>query len=355
MATLNFKCLLDCLQSPESLPQDMMTSYEAFCFGDIHFALPQCTLNMQQVSLTYLKSLVNDNVFQPDGIKLNVYSGTTAILIVFLSSEEHQGIEHMHISLVVHCKECCLYMQDGILPFVKSIEATLKKVRDKHAQNKDPGGVHSYSLLIANYGGVMTVPTDPLYCLVYPTVYNNDVEDQNHFNTAASPSGMYTCACMCCTLLQHADKASPLEDLWRQLPYHPHGAQYRTLFPEIITPCNHWGLLIDHNTGEPYPMATVGDFCLVDPIFPGSPGDSLLFKEDELDRLKRKGFRISTYREEKPQPTAPKENKHKCPHTKEKAPSSSQKDDELCKTSSRNLGASSPWAPDSTSSKKLSH
>ena len=51
-------------------------------------------------------------------------------------------------------------------------------------------------------------------------------------------------------------------------------------------PHNHWGLLIDPNTGELYPMATVGDFCLVDLLFPGSPGDSLLFKEDDLNRLK---------------------------------------------------------------------
>ena len=72
MAKLSFKCLLDSLQSPESLPQDMMTGYEALHFGDICFALPQCTLNMQWVSLAYLKSLVNDNSFQPEGIKLNV-------------------------------------------------------------------------------------------------------------------------------------------------------------------------------------------------------------------------------------------------------------------------------------------
>ena len=167
--------------------------------------------------------------------------------LCFPSNEEHQHIEHVHISLVVHHDECCLYMQDGILPFVKSIEADLKKARDKC-------GAHSYSLLIANYGGVMAIPTNPPYCLVYPTVYNDDMEDQNYFNTAASLSGMHTHACMCHTLLQHTDK-----DLVCQRTCEgscliiPHGAQYRTLFPEIIAPCNHWGPLIDHNTGEPYP------------------------------------------------------------------------------------------------------
>ena len=143
----------------------------------------------------------------------------------------------------------------------------------------------------------MAIPTDPLYCLVYPTVYNDDTENQNHFNTAASPSGMHTHACMCCALLQHADKDPVCQRTYEgSCLIIPHGAQYRTLFPEIVVPHSHRELLINHNTGEPYPMVAIGDFCLMDPIFPGSPGYSLLFKEDDLNRLKRKGFHISTYR-----------------------------------------------------------
>ena len=197
MAALNFEHLLDCLQSPESLPWDMMTSHEALHFRDICFAPLWHALNRQHVSLVYLQNLVADKSFQPEGIKPDAYSNTTAILIVFLSDEEHQGIEHMHIDLVMHREGCFLYMQDGILSFMKSIEADLKKVRDQCAQNKDPGGVHSYSLLIANYGGVMAIPTDPPYCLVYPSVYSNDAEDQNRFNTAVSLSGMHTCSTPC--------------------------------------------------------------------------------------------------------------------------------------------------------------
>ena len=226
MATLSFKHLLDCLQSPESLPQDIMTGYEALHLRDICFALLQCTLNMQWVSLIYLKSLVSDNSFQPEGVKPDVYSHTTPILTVFLSDKEHQHIEHVHISLVVWCEGCHLYMQDRILPFMESIKADLQKVWDRCIQNKDPGRVHLYSLLIANHGGVMAVPTDPLYCLVYPTVYNTGTEDQNHFNTAASLSGLHTHCCICCTLLQHADM-EPVH--WRTYEGScliiPHGAQ----------------------------------------------------------------------------------------------------------------------------------
>ena len=289
-----------------------MTSYEALHFRDIHFVPPQCTLNMQWVSITYLKSLVNDNSFQPEGIKQNIYYSTTTILIVFLSDEEHQGIEHMHIGLVVHCKECLLYMQDGILPFLKSIEADLKKARDRCTQNKDLGRMHSYSLLIANYGGVMAIPTNPLYCLVDPTVYSDDAEDQNHFNTAASPSGMCTCSCMCCALLQHMDKDPVCQRTYEGsrliIPCCTH---YRTLFPEIVTPSNHQGPLIDHNTGEPYPMATAGDFCLMDPPFPGHPGDSLLFN---LNRLKRKGFHVSIYRGRNLSPPSSRKTNTSLPH-----------------------------------------
>ena len=264
MAALNFEHLLDYLQSPESLPLDIMTGYEALHLRDICFVLPWCTLNMQWVSLIHLKSLVADNSFQPEGIKPDACSHTTAILIVFLSDEEHQGIGHVHIGMVVQCEGCHLYMQDRILPFVKSIEADLKKARDRRAQNKDPGRACLYSLLIANYGDIMAVPTDPLYCLVYPTMYNNDMEDQNHFNTAASPSGLHTHSCICHTLLQHVDMDPVCQKTYEGSHLIiPHGAQYRTLFPEIVIPHNHQGLLIDHNTEEPYPMAATGDFCLV--------------------------------------------------------------------------------------------
>ena len=90
------------------------------------------------------------------------------------------------------------------------------------------------------------------------------------------------------------------------------------------------------------------------PSFQAVLETSLSFKEDNLTRLKRKGFHVSTYREEKPQPAIPKEDKHQSPHIKENVPSSSHKE-EPHKTSSRNSEALSPQAPDSTSSKKSSH
>ena len=354
MAALSFEHILDCLQSLEFLPKDMMTSYKALHFRDIRFMLLQCSLNMQLVSLTYLMSLVNDNSFQPKGIKADLYSSSTAILLVFLSDEEHQAIQYVHIGLVVLHAGCNLYTQDGILPFMKSIEEDLAKTRERCACNKDVGGVSSHALLVANYGGTMAVPTDPLYCLMYPTVYNAGTENQTHFNTAASPSGIHTHVCMCHSLLQLADKDPKNRRTFEgSCLIVPHGTQYWSLFPEITTPCNHWGPLIDPNTGEPYPMAVVGDFCLKDIIFPGSLRDSLLFNEDDLTRLKRKGFCISTYREEKSSPTTSKEDKHQCPCIQENVQSSSSKEEKSHRTNSFSR-ASSPWVPDSTSGKKSS-
>ena len=62
-----------------------------------------------------------------------------------------------------------------------------------------------------------------------------------------------------------------------------------------------------------------------------------------------------SHREEKPQPTVPKKDKHQSSCIKENMPSSSCKEEGSHKTSSRNSRALSPWAPDSTSSKKSSH
>ena len=117
MATLSFECLLDSFQSPvTNLGHD--DQLQGSPLWGHPLTLPQCTLNMQQVSLTYQKSLVNDSSFQPEGIKPDAYSNTTAILI-FLSGEEQQGTEHVHIGLVMCCEGCHLYVQDGILILLK--------------------------------------------------------------------------------------------------------------------------------------------------------------------------------------------------------------------------------------------
>ena len=159
MALIDFNTLLDHLQSPQSLPNEMLTSQEGLYFGDIHFAPLQCTLNMQCISLTYLKSLISDNCSQLEGMPFDAVSGSTAILIVFLSDEQHMAIQQVHIGLVVHHIGCNLYDQDGILPFINSIEEDLKMAQQKQDAGKDPGGVCSYAMLVTNFSGIMAVPS----------------------------------------------------------------------------------------------------------------------------------------------------------------------------------------------------
>ena len=145
-----------------------------------------------------------------------------------------------------------LYEQKAIPLFIKSIEDDLKKARSKQAAGKDPGKAHSFSMFISNFGGLMAVPTNPAYCLVYPNIYSNEVppKDKNHFNVKGGPPRLRTRACICCTLLQHAD----LSKAHRQ-KYHgshlviPQGAQYSHLLLKITMPHNHQVPLIDLHSG----------------------------------------------------------------------------------------------------------
>ena len=148
----------------------MLASQEGLCFRDMCFVLLWCTLNMQHVSLMYLKSLISDNSFQPEGMPSDAVSSSTTILIVFPTDAKHTTIQQVHLSLVVCCVSCNLYDQDGILPFIKSIEEDLEKARQRHDAAKDPSGVHSYAMLVAKFGSIMVIPMDPPHCLVYPIV-----------------------------------------------------------------------------------------------------------------------------------------------------------------------------------------
>ena len=281
MALINFNTLLDHLRSPHCLLNEMLTSQEGLHFGDIRFALPWPALNMQCISLRYLKSLISDNCFQPEGMPSDAVSGSTAILIIFLSDEQHTAM-----------------------------------------------------------------------------IYSDDIaiKNQNHFNTMASPPGLCTHSCICRALLWHADLTETHKQKYNgSCLIVPHGTQYKTLFPEITMLHNHRGPLINQSSGKPYPIVPVGDFSLVDKMFPCSPADSLLFNGEELARLKRKGYQISTFLEEKLHPSSPKRKEQLSSHSSGDMLGSSSRKVEPPKTSSKSPGASSPRAPpNSTSSKKSS-
>ena len=278
MAEIKFEHLLGLIQSKESIPNDMLSSQDGLWFGDIHFVPLWCSLHMQWVSLHYLSQLL-----KPEGISKILYSHSMAILLIFLSDDVLNSIKHIHIGLMVCCVGSELFGQDGILPFIDSIETDLKEVREMHEQGKQVGQVWFYTYLVAKYGGVMAIPTDLPYCLMYPMVCDGNVKDKTHFNTVGPPSGLHIKACMCHCLLHLVDMDPANRQKFKgSCLLVPRGMQYKTLLPILAEPCNHHGLLMDLNTGEPYPMEVAGNFCLEDAFFPSSPGDSLMFCDNEL-------------------------------------------------------------------------
>ena len=352
---ISFRSLHEHLQSLHSLPSDLLMSQEGLHFRDVHFAPLQCTLNMQCIPLTYLKILVSEDSFQPEGTTMDAASNSTAILIDFLSDNQHKAIQHIHIRLVVHHISCTLYEQKAIFPFIQSIKEDLQKARLKQASGRDPGWVCSYSMLVTNFGGLMALPTDPSYCLMYPNIYSDEValQNQNHFNTVGCSPGICTCSCICCTLLQHADltKAHRQKYNGSHLIV-PRGTQFKTLLPEITMSHNHRGPLLDLHSRKPFSMVLVGDFSPEDKIFPCTPRDSLLFNGDELTELQKKRYQVPTYRKEKPPASISQKEKLPSSCTLGDMPSSTSKEWEPPKSNRRSPWASSPRVPTGSPSRK---
>ena len=304
--------MLEHLQSPHSLPGDLLTNLEGLHYGDMFYMLLQCTLKMQCMPYTYFTSLILENNFQPEGMPMDMTSHTTTILLVFLSDNQFQTIEYVHIGLVVCHASCQLYEQKAIPWFIKSIEDHLEKARLKWEACGSSGRVHSFSMFVANFGSLMAVPTEPPYYLVYPNIYSASVppKDRNHFDVQCGPPRLHTHICICHALLQHADLSKA-----HRSKYHgnhmviPWGVQYNHLLPKITMLCNHRVLLIDLHMGEPFPMVPVGDFQLIDKIFPGMPRDSLLYNSDDLTKLQRMRFQVGMHQTEESSTTESKEEK----------------------------------------------
>ena len=162
-------------------------------------------LCMQRLSLYGLWKLITEGAFMPprseESPKL---SRTIAVLLVFWADSQHKEITDVYMGLVVRRVESHLYTPDQILDFIKEIEVDLQVVCD----TLDAGGDHSkrstFCLFISNFGGAMAVPTDPPYCLVYPTCYVRDA-DQDHFDTCSNLAGMHLHRCVCHATLQFSN------------------------------------------------------------------------------------------------------------------------------------------------------
>ena len=358
MALIKFDTMLEHLQSPHSLPSELLSGQEGLHYGDVRYMPLQRMLKMQRVPYNYFVNLVQENNFQPVGTTMDDTSNTTTILLVFTSDNQLQTIEYIHIGLVVCHVGCQLYEPRYVPCFTQSIDDDLKRTREQRAASGSSGKARSYSMFIANFGGLMAVPTDPSYCLMYPNIYSTTVpnEDGHHFNIQGGPPGLHTRTCIYRTLLQYAHLSET-----HRLKYHgshlviPWGAQYSHLLPEITMPCNHWVLLVDLHTGDPFPLVPVGDFQLEDTIFSRTPDDSLMYNSEDLTKLRRLRFQVTTHRMEQTSTIECKEEKSQSSCGPGEAPSLTSKNGE---PKSR---GKSPWAPlpkmtmDSPNRKSLHH
>ena len=121
-------------------------------------------------------------------------SNTTTILLVFVSDDQLQTIDYIHIRLVVHHTSCQLCELRSILCFIQSIDDDLKRTREKRAASGSSSKIHSFSMFITNFGGLVAGPTDLPYCFMYLNIYSTTVphEDRHHFNIQGGPPGLHT-------------------------------------------------------------------------------------------------------------------------------------------------------------------
>ena len=129
-------------------------------------------------------------------------SGMTAILLVFQVDDQHKQITDVYIGLIVCHVDSRLYTPEKILDFVFNIEVNLKAARDVLEAGCDPGRRRAFCLFVNNYEGVMSVPVDPPYCLIYPMSYMKDLEP-DHFDTHNNPTRTCLHCCICCATLQY--------------------------------------------------------------------------------------------------------------------------------------------------------
>ena len=156
------------------------------------------------------------------------------------------------MGLVVRRVDSCLYSPSQIPDFIQDIEGDLKVAHDALKAGGDPSKRCAYCLFVDNLSGIMSIPMDPPYCLVYPTSYIKGIEP-DHFDTRNSPVGMHLHCCIYRATLQFSNDDS--KQCTQYVGSHlilPRGVQYNDqLYPSILELWNYCGPLIDPAMGEP--------------------------------------------------------------------------------------------------------
>ena len=197
MAALNLECILMMLKDRGTIPQNTLRSQDGINLGDICFCSIMRTLCMQCISLDSLRILLSKGTFAPPHSNTPPkLSRTMAILLVFQADSEHKRIINVYVGLVVCQVDSRLYSPSQINDFIQDIEVNLREAHDVLKAGHNAGKRHAYCLFVDNLSGIMSIPTDHPYCLVYPTTYIKGTEP-DHFDTRNSPVGTHLHHCVC--------------------------------------------------------------------------------------------------------------------------------------------------------------
>ena len=372
MVALSFEHILVMLKDEGTIPRNTLHSQDGINLGDIRFYPIMHTLHMQRISLDGLCTLLSEGTFMPPHSNTpSELSRTMTILLVFQVDSEHERIINVYVGLVVRRVDSCLYSPSQINDFIQDIEVNLWEAHNALKAGHDTSKRRAYCLFVDNLSGVMSVPMDPPYYLVYPTTYVKGIE-LDHFDTRNSPVGTCLHRCVCRATLQFSN--TDPKQCTKYTGSHlivPRRVQYNDpLYPTILEPWNHHSPLIDPVTGESCPMEVVGDFKAADPIFKGSSGDSFLYSEDDLARLRWQKIYFPTFQEEIPMPPTPsyrqsrelaaaKQSLHRAaaPDTSVGSPKTRRSSSKSGppQGTGRSSNTSTPKHPDSMSTEKPSH
>ena len=131
MALILFETMLECLQSPHSLPGRILSGQEGMHYRDVCYMPMLCTLLMQHIPYHYFNNMMQDHAFQPVNTVLKDASDITAILLVFISDDQLTSIEHVHIGLMVCHIGSQIYEPKAIPQFIQYIKVDLKHTKEK--------------------------------------------------------------------------------------------------------------------------------------------------------------------------------------------------------------------------------
>ena len=183
MAALNFEYILVMLKDRGTILRSTLHCQDGINLGDIRFCPILRTLCMQCISLDGLRTLLSEGTFTP--LQSNTppeQSRTTAILLVFQVDSEHKRIINIYMGLMARRVGCHLYSPNQIKDFIQDIDVNLQEMHKALKAGCNVGKRCTYCLFVDNLSGIMSIPMDPPYCLVYPTTYVKGA-GPNHFDT----------------------------------------------------------------------------------------------------------------------------------------------------------------------------